>query len=255
MDYFIDSHCHLHDTDFFNQKIQDELLKKALDKNVRKMILIGTNFEDSFNARDFALSRDGDNKTLFWTYGVHPDAIELEREKPDFGNFYPIAIGEVGLDYHYLKESDNPEEVIASQKALFEEMIGLAEEYDLPLVFHVREAFDDFFEIIDKHPTVCGVVHSFTDSKKNLKKCLERGFYIGVNGLATYSTLPLPPLDRILLETDAPFLAPVPHRGEQNDSSYIPDIAKWLAEKLNVSVDEVMQKTTENCFDLFKFKS
>ena len=109
------------------------------------------------------------------------------------------------------------------------------------------------FEIIDKHPTVRGVVHSFTDNKKNLKKCLERGFYVGVNGLATYSTLPLPPLDKILLETDAPFLAPVPHRGEQNDSSYIPLIAEWLAGKLNVSVEEVMQKTTENCFDLFKF--
>ena len=73
-----------------------------------------------------------------------------------------------------------------------------------------------------------------------------------MNGLATYSTLPLPPLDKILLETDAPFLAPAAHRGEQNESSYIPEIAKWLAEKLNVSVDEVMQKTTKNCHDLFK---
>lgn len=253
MDYFIDSHCHLHDEEFFAPHVRDELLARAFNNNVQKLILIGTSYEDSFYARDYAMSRDDKKEHLFWAYGVHPDGIEKEREKPDFKLDMPIAIGEVGLDYHYLDEVEDPEYVISEQKQLFEEMIALAEEYDLPLIFHVREAFDDFFEIIDKHPTVRGVVHSFTDSKKNLKKCLERGFYVGVNGLATYSTLPLPPLDNILLETDAPFLAPVPHRGEQNDSSYIPLIAEWLAGKLNVSVEEVMQKTTENCFDLFKF--
>ena len=132
-------------------------------------------------------------------------------------------------------------------------MIKLAETYDLPLIFHVREAFDDFFEIVDRHPNLRGVVHSFTDNKKNLKRALDRGFYIGVNGLATYSTLPLPPLDRILLETDAPFLAPVPHRGEQNESSYIPCVATWLAEKLNLPVEVIMEETTKNCYDLFRF--
>ena len=88
-----------------------------------------------------------------------------------------------------------------------------------------------------------------------MKKSLERGFYIGVNGLATYSTLPLPPLDKILLETDAPFLAPSAHRGEQNESAYIPEIAEWLAGKINLPVEEVMKKTTENCFELFRFDS
>lgn len=250
-DYFVDSHCHMHDEEFYAPHVRDELIQRAYDNNVKKMILIGTSYEDSFDARDFALSRDEKRESLFWSYGVHPDGIEKEREKPDFKIAKPIAIGEVGLDYHYLSEVDDPEYVISEQKKLFEEMIAIAEENDLPMIFHVREAFDDFFEIIDKHPTVRGVVHSFTDNKKNLKKCLERGFHVGVNGLATYSTLPLPPLDKILLETDAPFLAPTPHRGEQNESAYIPEIAKWLAEKLNVSVDEVMQKTTENCHELF----
>ena len=252
-DYFIDSHCHMHDEEFYAPHIRDELVKKAVDKNVKKMILIGTSHEDSYDARDFALSRDEKRECLFWSYGVHPDGIEKEREKPDFKMGLPIAIGEVGLDYHYLSEVDDPEYVVEEQKKLFNEMIAIAEEYDLPMIFHVREAFDDFFEIIDQHPTVRGVVHSFTDSKKTLKKVLDRGFYVGVNGLATYSTLPLPPLDKILLETDAPFLAPATHRGEQNESSYIPEIGAWLAEKLGVSIEEVMDKTTANCYDLFKF--
>lgn len=252
-DYFIDSHCHMHDEEFYAPHVRDELIERAISCNVKKMILIGTSFEDSFNARDFAISRDEKRGQLFWSYGVHPDGIEKEREDPDFKIEKPIAIGEVGLDYHYLDEVDDPEYLKEEQKKLFEEMIALAEKYDLPMIFHVREAFNDFFEIIDKHPTVRGVVHSFTDSKKNLKKILERGFYVGVNGLATYSTLPTPPLDKILLETDAPFLAPAAHRGEQNESAYIPEIGKWLAERLNVSVEEVMSTTTANCYDLFKF--
>ena len=189
--YFIDSHCHLHDQQFFEAKAQPELLKRAVDQNVKKLIVIGT--------------------------------------------------------YHHNTENK------AEQFALLEAMIKLAETYDLPLIFHVREAFDDFFEIVDRHPNLRGVVHSFTDNKKNLKRALDRGFYIGVNGLATYSTLPLPPLDRILLETDAPFLAPVPHRGEQNESSYIPCVATWLAEKLNLPVETIMEETTKNCYDLFRF--
>ncbi len=251
--YFIDSHCHLHDEEFFAPHERDELIKRALDRNIKKMIMIGTDHEDSYDARDFVMNRDSEHKILFWAYGVHPSEWEKEREKPDFRIDMPIAIGEVGLDYHYLDSADDEETEIKAQKELFEEMISLAEEYDLPMIFHVREAFNDFFEIIDKHPNIRGVVHSFTDSKKNLKICLERGFYVGVNGLATYSTLPLPPLDRILLETDAPFLAPVPHRGEQNESSYIPDIAKWLAEKTGLPLEKVMQETTKNCYDLFKF--
>ncbi|MBQ6486624.1 TatD family hydrolase [Candidatus Saccharibacteria bacterium] len=249
--YFIDSHCHLHDEEFFAPKERDELVRRALENNVKKMILIGTYFEDSFSARDFAISRDESREHLFWSFGVHPSEWKREREAPDFRIEKPIAIGEVGLDYHYLDESDNPEKEIEEQKKLFLEMIELAEKYNLPMIFHVREAFNDFFEIIDNHPKIRGVVHSFTDSKKNLEKCLEHGFYIGVNGLATYSTLPLPPLEKILLETDAPFLAPVPHRGEQNESSFIPDIANWLAYKLGVSVEEVAEQTTQNCHDLF----
>ena len=124
---------------------------------------------------------------------------------------------------------------------------------DLPVSFHVREAFEDFFAVIRNFPKVRGIVHSFTDSKKVLKHILnETDFYVGVNGLATYSTLPTPPLERILLETDAPFLAPTPHRGETNEPAYIADIASWLATKLEIPVDDIAKTTTDNANNLFR---
>ena len=247
MNYFIDSHCHMHDIEFFPREKRMDFVNRAFNNNVKKLIFIGTDHQDSLNARDFTEENGGASNGLFWAYGVHPSETEKFREESDFSINKPIAIGEVGLDYHY-EPYDK-----AEQFKLFEEMISLAEKYDLPLIFHIREAFSDFFEIIDRHPSVRGVVHSFSDNKKNLQKVLDRGFYVGVNGMATYSTLPTPPLDRILLETDAPFLTPVPHRRETNESAFIPDVAKWLAEKLNVSVEEVMETTTKNCYDLFKF--
>ena len=159
-----------------------------------------------------------------------------------------MAIGEVGLDYHY------PGHDRAAQIRLFEEMLQLAVDNDLPVSFHVREAFDDFFAVTANFPTVRGVVHSFTDSKKVLKRIInETDFYVGVNGLATYSTLPTPPLERTLLETDAPFLTPVPFRGIINESAYIYDIAVWLSNKIGVDFDTIEKGTTENARRLFNF--
>ena len=158
----------------------------------------------------------------------------------------PIAIGEVGLDYHH--EGYDRE----AQIRLFEEMLQLAVDNDLPLSFHVRNAFDDFFAVTKNFPKVRGVVHSFTDSKKNLKKILDTtDFYVGVNGLATYSTLPTPPLERILLETDAPFLTPAPFREKINEPAYILQIAEWLSQKLGVDFETVEKTTTENAEKLY----
>ncbi len=141
----------------------------------------------------------------------------------------PVAIGEVGLDYHYTGYDR------AAQIRLFEQMLQLAVDNDLPVSFHVREAFDDFFPVVGNFPAVRGVVHSFTDSKKILKRILtETDFYVGVNGLATYSTLPTPPLERILLETDAPFLTPVPFRGIINEPAYVSAVARWLGTRLGL---------------------
>ena len=243
--YLLDSHCHLHDLDFYTPEEQAKALAACAEKQVEKLICIGTDHEDSFKAAEFAAH----NPTkLFWSYGIHPNEFDKPRKDVQFEhNNRPVAIGEVGLDYHY-GENDK-----LDQARLLEEMVDLAIREDLPLIFHVREAFDDFFAILDNFSTakIRGVVHSFSDNKKNLKKSLERDFYIGVNGLATYSTLPMPPIERILLETDAPFLAPVPLRGQTNQPVNVHYVAKWISEKLGLDFDEVARITTENSETLF----
>ena len=243
--YLIDSHCHLHDLDFYTPEEQSQALIACTERQIEKLICIGTDHEDSFKAAEFAAQ----NPTkLFWSYGIHPNEFDKPRKDVQFEhNNRPVAIGEVGLDYHY-GENDK-----LDQARLLEEMLDLAIREDLPLIFHVREAFDDFFAILDNFSTakIRGVVHSFSDNKKNLKKSLERDFYIGVNGLATYSTLPMPPIERILLETDAPFLAPVPLRGQTNQPVNVHYVAKWLSEKLGLDFEEVAKITTENSETIF----
>lgn len=293
MSYLIDSHCHLHDREFFSEKQAEEMLVRAHEKGVKKIICIGTSHEDSLAARDFASSHEG----VYYTYGIHPesaarvaenaffkehsrfdrsetyipDATEKDARRADFpgspvydvedGQVAPekgisdrtranlVAIGEVGLDYHY--DGYDRE----AQIKLFEEMLQLAVDNDLPVSFHVREAYHDFFPIVANFPKVKGVVHSFTDSKKVLKRILETtDFYVGVNGLATYSTLPLPPLERILLETDAPFLTPKPFRGIINEPAYVREVANWLSEKLGLDLEIIEKETTKNAERLFRLQ-
>ena len=268
MNNLIDAHCHLHDREFFSSEQAEEMIKHAKEAGVNKIICIGTSHEDSLAARDFA----NNHNNIYWTYGVHPaNATSLSQRRgvrrlasrgvaPAAHGDGPagraperdklVAIGEVGLDYHY--EGFNRE----AQIKLFEQMLQLAVDSYLPVSFHVREAFNDFFAVISNFPKVRGVVHSFTDSKKVLKRILnETEFYIGVNGLATYSTLPTPPLERIILETDAPFLAPVPFRGEINEPAFIRDIAEWLSTKLETDFDTVRQQTTKNAEELFNLSN
>ena len=254
------------------------MLKRARENGVQKIVCIGTDHEDSLAARDFAESHDD----VYWTYGIHPehaseegvvDISERRRVRRlasrglapaargdgpagraselDISARTPssklVAIGEVGLDYHYEGYDRD------AQIKLFREMLDLARANNLPVVFHIREAFDDFFDIIKDYPEVRGVVHSFTDSKKVLKRILnETNFYVGVNGLATYSTLPTPPLDRIILETDAPFLTPVPFRGMINECAYIRNIAEWLSEKLGEDFSTIEEETTRNAERLYR---
>ncbi|RYC74470.1 TatD family hydrolase [Candidatus Nanosyncoccus alces] len=235
----IDAHCHLHDREFFSAEQAEEMLKRAHEKGVEKIICIGTSHEDSLAARDFAVEH-GDT---YWTYGVHPEFAG--KEDWTFEGT-PVAIGEVGLDYHYSSYNRT------AQIHLFEQMLQLANDHNLPVSFHVREAFDDFFPVVTNFSKIRGVVHSFSDNKKNLKRVLaETDFYIGVNGMATYSTLPTPPIERIILETDAPFLTPEPFRGIINEPSYVPAIAKWLSTKLGLDYQIVERKTTENARQLF----
>ena len=267
------------EADFSPEKILDRMR----ENNVRQAICVGTTHEDSMAARAFA----GRYDNVYWAYGTHPEEVRtfhseaafaspvftgtqrygVDASQRAFGQACAmpqnkmtslppltsgekkisslVAIGEVGLDYH--SEGYDRE----GQIRLFEEMIQLALDNDLPMIFHVRDAFPDFFAVLANFHDIRGVVHSFSDTAENMERALGEGYYIGVNGLATFAKLPIPPLSRMLLETDAPFLAPVPFRGRVNDSSHILDIAKWVSEQKNVDLDEVAEVTTQNARELF----
>lgn len=251
MSYLIDSHTHLHDRQFFSSEQAEEMLKTASARGVQQIICIGTDPADSAAARDFAESHED----VFWTYGIHPEEaekIDSVPKSPIRATSKLVAIGEIGLDYHY------PDYDKFAQWRLLERMLDLAVSLDLPCSFHVRDALPDFFSIIDNFPRLKpSVLHSFSDSRENLERGLEKGFYFGVNGLATFANLDcyksLSPsfLDRVVLETDAPFLTPVPKRGKINEPGNIADIANWLSTKLGVSPDFVAEKTTNNVHTLF----
>lgn len=270
----IDTHCHLHDREFFSAEQAEAMLARARENDVQQVICVGTNPEDSAEAQKFAAAHEN----VFWTYGIHPEfandyaesellsaleTVELDSlggrgseslddesvppvEKADKSSLTPVAIGEIGLDYHYTGYDRS------AQIQLFRQMLQLARDLSLPVSLHIREAFADAFAILDDFPELSGVVHSFTGSKKDLRRALDRGFYIGVNGLATYTTPPLPPLERILLETDAPFLTPVPFRGTINEPSYVRVIAAYLAKKLGVAEDKIREQTTQNARKVFQ---
>ena len=240
----IDTHCHLHDREFFSKEQAEEMILRANKAEVGKIICIGTSHKGSLKAQEFADNHDD----VYWTYGIHPESASKapDLETPMFKSDKPVAIGEVGLDYHY-EGYDR-----TAQIKLFEQMLQMASQNDLPVSFHVREAFSDFFAVVANFPKIRGVVHSFTDSKKTLRRILEETeFFVGVNGLATYSTLPTPPLDRILLETDAPFLTPVPFRGIINEPAHVSNIAQWLSTKLGLEFKIIEKETTKNAKLLF----
>ena len=238
----IDSHCHLHDREFFSEEEAKNALKRAAAAGITKVICIGTDPNDSEAARLFAEKHDN----VFYTYGIHPSECQKFAVEKPAGSAKLVGIGEIGLDYHYSPETRE------DQIKLFEQLLQLATNKNLPVSFHIREAFDDFFGVIQNFPKIRGVVHSFSNSKKTLKRILnETDFYVGLNGLATYSTLPTPPLEKILLETDAPFLAPTPFRGTKNEPAYIKEIAVWLAEYLGTDVATVSEATSKNVHDLF----
>jgi len=247
----IDSHCHIHDTTYFDSS-SDEVLIHAHENGVDKCIVIGTTPQDSLVARDFAKN----HSEVWWTYGYHPNEYDGNREKlaqdlqrataEAINTPKMVAIGEIGLDYHF--DGYNR----AWQIYLLENMLQIAQEQCLPISFHIRDAFDDFWPIFDNFHLVTSVLHSFSDSAVNLEQGMKRGLFFGINGLSTFANIPHPPLERIILETDAPFLTPKPFRGTINKPGYIKNIADWAAEYYGTSFDEVANITTANAEKLFK---
>lgn len=250
-DYMIvDTHCHIHDPEFYPDS-REEVYRQARAEQVA-MFCVGTDDRSSREAVRFAGSHEG----CWAIVGVHPhDSREGWREIEQIlaeRHDIVIGIGEIGLDYYY---ENSPRDI---QKEALRAQLALAVQYDLPVSFHVRDAFDDFWPIFDEFPGIRGVLHSFTDTAANLERALERGLYIGVNGISTFTKDPLQrklyaelPLEHTLLETDAPFLTPSPFRGKMNVPAYVRRVAEFQAEIKRISVENVAQATTQNAERLF----
>lgn len=168
-----------------------------------------------------------------------------------------VAIGECGLDYHLFK-GEKAEGKKQEQKILFGEQIRLAIKYDLPLIMHCRDAYDDFFNVLDSVPsTPRGVIHCFSGGLQDIREAKHRHLMVGIDGNVTYSKqlqfiIPSIPVDMLLLETDAPYLTPIPHRGERNEPKYIPLTAQKFAELIGINRKEIEKKTTQNAQFLFR---
>jgi len=250
----IDTHCHIHGTEYPLEI--DGVIERANQAGVTRMITVGTNIDDSKKALDFAVQHDG----VFASVGVHPhysvnDFSELEKLVV-VGGSKLVAIGEIGLDYY--KNSVPP----VDQIKMLQIQIKIAIKYDLPIIFHVRDAFDDFWPVFDSFivagQSIRGVLHCFTDTAENAQKGIERGLYISINGIATFakdeSQLKMYaglPLDKIVFETDAPYLTPVPFRGTVNEPAFVKNIAEHYGGIRQVSVDYIARFTTANALTLF----
>lgn len=247
---FVDTHCHIHESNY--PLDTGDVIARAHQAGVGKMLCIGTNEVSSKEAVEFA-SR---HENIYATIGVHPHDTKdgwKELEKLATAHMPQIvAVGEIGLDYFYTHSARHV------QIEALEAQIDLAQRHNLPIVFHVREAFDDFWPIFDNFKGIRGELHSFTDTSKNVEKALERGLYIGVNGISTFTKdetqkqlFASLPLDKLLLETDAPFLTPAPFRGKVNEPAFVRNVAEHHATIRGISLQHVAEITTANAHALF----
>ena len=206
------------------------------------------------------------NEGMWASVGLHPNDNLDEKFSPDLYEELlkmpkVVAMGEIGLDYY--RTTDLKDQEI--QKERFEQQLRLAEKLKLPIILHSRDAgkgstgkvHEDMISVLKNNFSGVGVAHSFTGSMEDAKRYLELGFYLGFNGIITFARqydeiVKEVPLERILLETDAPYLSPEPYRGKRNESAYIVEVAKKIAELKNESLERVVEQTTKNCQNLFK---
>ena len=233
-----------------------DALARAYAANVHRVVVIGTDAQSSAEALAITdLSADVD---IYATVGLHPhDALSDVEEIVDLaraGHPRLVGIGECGLDYFY---EHSPR---VAQRAVFARQIQLAQELDLALVIHCRDAFDDLFEIFDVEGVPSRtVIHCFTGTPEEASRCLERGFDISISGVVTFKNAEslreaarLVPLGRLHVETDSPFLAPVPHRGRPNEPALVSVVGEFLAQLRGEDVEVVRQETSRNSARLFK---
>ncbi|MBN2104433.1 TatD family hydrolase [bacterium] len=249
----IDTHVHL-DQDLFNEDL-DEVIKRARNAGVSRMITVGTDLKSSRDSVTIA-----DRFPEVWAaVGVHPHEAartcgsDLSEVEKLISHPKVVAIGEIGLDYYY---HYSPPDV---QQFLFSQQLKIARRFDLPIIIHVREAMEDAIKVIDSSGSApwSGVFHCFSGTSEEVPKVLERGFHLSFTGVVTFKNykntdaVRAVPINRLLLETDAPYMTPVPHRGKRNEPSYILYTAHMIADILGVSFETLMVSSYKNALTLF----
>lgn len=254
---FIDSHCHLDRLDLSAHGGDlDAALDAARERQVRQFLAIAVSLEDV--PRLAALARQHEDVAI--SAGVHPlheTAVEpsIEQIVECAETHEAVAIGETGLDYHY--DSVSREQ----QHERFRRHLIAAAELELPVIVHTRNAKDDTLALIREHtdPAVGGVLHCFTEDLDMAREAVRHGFLISLSGIVTFRNASALrelarriPLDRLLIETDSPYLAPVPHRGKPNEPQWVVEVAECIAHERGISVDEVAMQTSVNFYRLFR---
>ena len=250
----IETHCHL---DYLDQADLEITLAKSRQVGIERIITIAVSAGNLENVMKLATSSDN----IWGTQGIHPHEADSYTPEVDAiirknaGHAKILAVGEIGLDYYY----DHADRAV--QRSVFEQQLQTAIELDLPVVIHTREADDDTRDILKNCSTSLtrkGVIHSFTSSLALAEFCLAEGFMLGFNGITTFNSadnvrqvVAATPMTQLLLETDAPYLTPVPYRGRPNAPYYLPFIAETLAAIKEVDVEVLLQQAYRNSLDVF----
>lgn len=254
LEYF-DTHSHIHFADY--KYDADATWEDAKAAGVTRMIAVGCRLEDSQGAIEFA----GKHKGVWASIGIHPHEAGSFLKNPDLKKEFKsliglkklVAIGEIGLDYYYKHSSKE------NQIELLEWQLSLAQKHKIPVIFHIRDAFDDFWPIFDKYELPTSLIHSFTGTVADVEQILKRDLMVALNGIMTFTkqaeqleAAKMIPLNKLVLETDAPYLTPKPLRGKICKPEFVRFTGEFLAELRGESVSDLADQTTLNAKKIFK---